>query len=148
MYLGQGKVGHDNDNNDHTNRNARRRRIILVPANSSLTNMILTRTTKVTIKTLMYENLDANVNTNKTHIDMKILMVARIQPNQNQVTCYQICNHQKQLLSICMIICLFLSFTYKPNNPRLKYNIITHDRNMRNFYPNLVLYENLVTKIG
>ena len=45
----------------------------MMPANSSLTNMRVMRTTVVTVTMVLDENLDANVNMNRTHIDLQIL---------------------------------------------------------------------------
>ena len=73
MASGQGWGRHGRDADDEMNRNTQKIRVIMMPANSSLTNMRVMRTTVVTVTMVLDENLDANVNMNRTHIDLQIL---------------------------------------------------------------------------
>ena len=108
MYLGQSQDEHGCDHNDNINENLQRSRVIVFPANTILTITIFRRTTKVNITILMDENLDPNVNINISHIELKIIWVVKMQPNQNIFTRYQRGNQEKQILFIFIILCRFL----------------------------------------
>lgn len=68
----------------------------MMPADSSLTNMIFMRTIKVTVTLLLDENIDINVNMNQTHIGLKCIRVVTPQPNQNTANHYQRGKRKKQ----------------------------------------------------
>ena len=61
----------------------------MIPADSRRTRMRVMRTTEATVIMLLDESLNAKVNMNQTHIDLKILRVVTPQTNQNSVTCHQ-----------------------------------------------------------
>ena len=57
--------------------------------------MRVMRTAEATVTMLLDERLNAKVNMNRTHIDLKILRVVTPQANQNAVTCHQRGNQQQ-----------------------------------------------------
>ena len=61
----------------------------MIPADSLRTIMRVMRTSEYTVTTLLEESLNAKVNMNRTHIDLKILRVVTPQANQASVTCHQ-----------------------------------------------------------
>ena len=67
----------------------------MIPADSRHTSMRVMRTAEATVTMLLDESLNANVNMNRTHIDLKILRVVTHQANQNAVTCHQRGNQQQ-----------------------------------------------------
>ena len=67
----------------------------MIPADSCRINMIFMRTAEATVTMLLDKNLNAKVNMNRTHIDLKILRVVTHQANQNAVTCHQRGNQQQ-----------------------------------------------------
>ena len=69
----------------------------MIPADSHHTRMRVMSTAEATVKMLLDESLNAKVNMNQTHIDLKILRVVTPQANQNAVTCHQRGN-RKQLV--------------------------------------------------
>ena len=106
MALGQGWGGHSCGADNEINRNAQRRRVVMIPADSRHTSMRVMRTAEATIAMLLKKSLNAKVNMNRTHIDLKILRVVTPQAKQNSVTCHQRGN-QQQLVWFMWII-LFL----------------------------------------
>ena len=97
MASGKGRGGHGRDDDNEMNRNVQRRIVIMIPADSILTNMIVASMDDVTVTMLLDENLNANVNMNQTHIDLQILRVITPQANQNTVTRHQKGNQQQQV---------------------------------------------------
>ena len=75
MDQGQGKCIHVCYNYYQTHRNMQRRRFIMVPVGSSLTNTRVIIITKVTISMFMYESLDTIFNMTQTHIELQITKV-------------------------------------------------------------------------
>ena len=67
----------------------------MIPDDSRRTIMIVMRTAEAIVTMLLDENLNAKVNMNRTHIDLKILRVVTTQVNQNAVTCHQRGNQQQ-----------------------------------------------------
>ena len=61
----------------------------MIPADSRRTSMRVMRTAEATVTMLLDKILNAKVNTNRTHINLKILRVVTPQANQNAVTCHQ-----------------------------------------------------------
>ena len=53
----------------------------MIPADSRRTSMIVTRTAEATVTMLLDKILNAKVNMNQTHIDLKILRVVTPQAN-------------------------------------------------------------------
>ena len=106
MASGQGWGGHSRVADNEINRNAQRRRVIVIPADSRRTSMRVMRTAEATVTMLLYKSLNAKVNMNLTHIYLKILRVVTPQANQNAVTCHQR-GHRQQLVWF-MWIMIFL----------------------------------------
>ena len=69
----------------------------MISANSRRTSMRVMRTAEATVRMLLDKRLNAKVNMNRTHIDLKIIKAVTPQANQNAVTCNQRGN-QKQLI--------------------------------------------------
>ena len=69
----------------------------MIPKDSRRTSMRVMRTAEATVTMLLEESLNAKVNMNRTHIDLKILRVVTTQANQNAVNCHQI-GKQHQLV--------------------------------------------------
>ena len=67
----------------------------MIPADSRRTSMIVMRTAEATVTMLLDESLNAKVNMNRTHIDLKVIRVLTPQANQNAVTCHQRGNQQQ-----------------------------------------------------
>ena len=60
----------------------------MIPVDSRRTSMRVMRTAEATVTMLLDKSLNAKVNMNRTHIDLKILRVVTPQENQNAVTCH------------------------------------------------------------
>ena len=75
MASGQGWGGHIWGANNEINRNAKRRRVLMIPADSRRTSMRVMRTAESTVTMLLDKSLNSKVNMNRTHIDLKILKV-------------------------------------------------------------------------
>ena len=95
MPLVQGWGGHGCDADNEMNINAQRRRVILMPSDSSFPHMRVMRTTDIAVTMLLGENLNASVKMNRTHIDLQILRVVTHQANQNAVTRHKRGNQQQ-----------------------------------------------------
>ena len=67
----------------------------MIPADSRRTSMRVMRTAEATVKMLLDKSLNAKVNMNRTHIDLKIIKGVTPQANQNAVTCHQRGNQQQ-----------------------------------------------------
>ena len=67
----------------------------MIPANSRRTTMRVIRTSGATVTMVLEERLNAKVNMNRTHIDLKTLRVVTPQANQNAVTYHQRGNQQQ-----------------------------------------------------
>ena len=67
----------------------------MIPSDSRRTSMRFMRTAEATLTILLEKSLNAKVNMNQTHIDLKILKVVTPRANQNAVTCHQRGNQQQ-----------------------------------------------------
>ena len=67
----------------------------MIPGDSRRTSMRFVRTAEATLTMLLDKSLNAKVNMNRTHIDLKILRVVTPQANQNAVTYHQRGNQQQ-----------------------------------------------------
>ena len=67
----------------------------MIPADSSCTSMRVMRTAEATVTMLLDKSLNAKVNMNRTHIDLKLFRVVTSQAKQNEVTCRQRGNQQQ-----------------------------------------------------
>ena len=67
----------------------------MIPTDSRRTSMRVMRTAEATVTMLLDESLNAKVNMNRTHIDLKIISVVTPQSNPNAVTCHQRGNQQQ-----------------------------------------------------
>ena len=67
----------------------------MIHADSLRTSMRVMRTAEATVTMLLDEIINAKVNVNQTHIDLKIHRVVTPQENQNSVTCHQRGNQQQ-----------------------------------------------------
>ena len=67
----------------------------MIPAGSCRTSMQVMRTAEATVTMLLDKILNAKVNMNQTHIDLKIHRVVTPQANQNSVTFHQRGNQQQ-----------------------------------------------------
>ena len=67
----------------------------MIPANSRHISMRVMRIAEATVTMFLEEILNAKVNINQTHIDLKILRVLTSQANQNSVTCHHRGNQQQ-----------------------------------------------------
>ena len=67
----------------------------MIPVDSRRTSMRVMRTAEATVKILLDKSLNAKVNMNRTHTDLKILRVVTPQANQHAVTCHQRGNQQQ-----------------------------------------------------
>ena len=128
MALGQGWSGHSRGADNEININVQRRRVIMIPADSLRTSMIVMRTAEATVTMLLDKSLNAKFNMNWTYIDLKILRVVTPQANQNSVSYHQRGNQQQLvwfmwiiifLWNICILYNLKLihNFTHTPANP-------------------------------
>ena len=106
MDLSLGWGGHSCGADNEINRNAQRKRVIMIPADSRHTSMRVMTTAEATVTMILDERLNAKVYINWTHIDLKILRVVTHQANQNAVTCHQ--RENQQQLVWFMWIFLFL----------------------------------------
>ena len=68
---------------------------MMIPGDSRRTSMRVMRTAEATVKMLLDKSLNAKVNMNQTHIDLKIIKAVTPQANQNAVTYYQRGNQQQ-----------------------------------------------------
>ena len=67
----------------------------MIPADSRRTSMRVMRTAEATVTILLEEILNTTLNTNRTHIDLKVLTVVTPQAIQNAVTFHQRGNQQQ-----------------------------------------------------
>ena len=67
----------------------------MIPADSRRTSMPVMRNAEATVTMLLDKSLNAKVNMNRTHIDLKIIRVVTPQSNQNAVTFHQRGNQQQ-----------------------------------------------------
>ena len=67
----------------------------MIPADSRRTSMPVMRNAEATVTMLLKEILNAKVNMNRTHIELKSLRVVTPQAKQNAVTCHQRGNQQQ-----------------------------------------------------
>ena len=67
----------------------------MIPVDSRCTIMRVMRTTEANVTMPQDKSLNAKVNINRTHKDLKILMIVTPQANQNAVTCHQRGNQQQ-----------------------------------------------------
>ena len=67
----------------------------MIPADSRRTSMRVMRTAEATVTMLLDKSLNAKVNMNRTHIDLKIIKAVTPQANQNAVICHQRGNQQQ-----------------------------------------------------
>ena len=67
----------------------------MIPADSRRTSMRVMRTSEATVTMIVDESLNAKVNMNRIHKDLKILRVVTPQANQNVVICHQRVNQQQ-----------------------------------------------------
>ena len=67
----------------------------MIPTGSRRTSMRVMRTAEATAKMLLEKSLNAKVNMNRTHIDLKIIRFVTPQANQNEVACHQRGNQQQ-----------------------------------------------------
>ena len=98
----------DDDNSGNEN-DAKRRRCIPTPIDSTLVNRRVMRTTTITLAELLQENLDLTVNMNKRHVDVQIMRVITPQANQNAVTRYTRSNQQNEARFNRFILCFVIA---------------------------------------
>ena len=67
----------------------------MIPADSHRTSMRVMWTAEATVTMILDKSLNAKVNMNQTHIDLKIIRVVTSKANQNAVTCHQRGNQQQ-----------------------------------------------------
>ena len=67
----------------------------MIPDDSRRTSKRVMRTAEATVTMLLDKILNAKVNMNRTHIDLKIIKAVTHQASQNAVICHQRGNQQQ-----------------------------------------------------
>lgn len=123
---------------------SRRQRVIQMPVDRALLGDLVMSTHEVKVRDLLNEDIEMEVNLNRTHLNLQILRIITPQSgnagNQAMTRYQHRINSQQKITFIRIILCR--------NDSNLCYIMMTNDMNKRLFHRDLLLRDNGVLTIG